>query len=80
MYRKEDGTIGEVAPKTGSPKTQMGWEITPQNMYWAPKFLYKKYGKKVYITENGFSCADYLFSDGKIHDTYRTEYLKTYLR
>ena len=79
MYGKEDGTIGEVAPKTGSPKTQMGWEITPQNMYWAPKLLYKKYGKKVYITENGFSCADYLFSDGKIHDTYRTEYLKTYL-
>ncbi len=79
VYGKEDGTIGEVAPKTGSPKTQMGWEITPQNMYWAPKLLYKKYGKKVYITENGFSCADYLFSDGKIHDTYRTEYLKTYL-
>ena len=80
VYRKEDGTIGEVPPKTGSPKTQMGWEITPQNMYWAPVFLYRKYGKKVYITENGISCADYLFSDGKIHDTYRTEYLKSYLR
>ena len=23
---------------------------------------------------------DYVFSDGKIHDTYRTEYLKSYLR
>ena len=23
---------------------------------------------------------DYVFSDGKIHDTYRTEYLKAYLR
>lgn len=80
VYRKKDGGIGEVVPATGSPKTQMGWEITPINMYWAPKFLYKKYGKKVYITENGISLPDYVFSDGKIHDTYRTEYLKSYLR
>ena len=80
VYRKKDGGIGEVVPATGSPKTQMGWEITPINMYWAPKFLYKKYGKKVYITENGISLPDYVFSDGKIHDTYRTEYLKACLR
>lgn len=79
VYRKEDGGIGEVAPLPGSPKTQMGWEITPVNMYWAPKFLYRKYGKKVYITENGLSLPDYIFSDGKVHDTYRTEYLKNYL-
>ena len=80
VYRKADGGIGEVEPKPGSPKTQMGWEITPENMYWGPKFLYKRYGKKVYITENGVSLADYVFSDGKIHDTYRTEYLRTYLK
>lgn len=79
VYRKEDGGIGEVMAPLGSPKTQMGWEITPLNMYWAPKFLYRKYGKKVYITENGISLPDYIFSDGKVHDTYRTEYLKRYL-
>lgn len=80
VYRKEDGGIGEITPAVGSPKTQMGWEITPVNMYWTPKFLYQKYGKKVYITENGISLPDFVFEDGKVHDTYRTEYLKNYLR
>lgn len=64
---------------TGAPKTQMGWDITPETMYWGPKFLYRKYKKKVYVTENGISCPDYVFSDGKVHDAYRTEYIKTYL-
>lgn len=80
VYRKEDGGIGEIEPLVGSPKTQMGWEITPVNMYWAPKLLYRKYGRKIYITENGISLPDFVFGDGKVHDTYRTEYLKNYLR
>ena len=80
VYRKADGGIGEITPAVGSPKTQMGWEITPVNMYWAPRFLYRKYGKKIYIAENGISLPDYIFSDGKVHDTYRAEYLRNYLR
>ncbi len=80
VYKDENGNTAEKQAETGSPKTQMGWEITPESMYWAPKFLYEKYGKPVYIAENGISCPDYVFSDGKIHDAYRTEYLNSYLK
>lgn len=79
VYRDEDGEIQEKPMPTGAPKTQMGWDITPETMYWGPKFLYRKYKKKVYVTENGISCPDYVFSDGKVHDAYRAEYIKTYL-
>lgn len=80
VRRAENGSVEELPAALGSPRTQMGWEITPVNMYWAPRLLYRRYGKKVYITENGISCPDYVFSDGKVHDSYRTEYLRSYLR
>lgn len=80
VRRAEDGSIEQLAAPVGSPKTLMDWEITPVNMRWAPRHLYRRYGKKVYITENGISCQDYVFSDGKVHDSYRIEYLNSYLR
>lgn len=64
----------------GFPKTANDWPITPESLYWGPKFLYERYKKPFYITENGLSCHDVISLDGKVHDPNRIDFLARYLR
>ena len=49
-------------------------------MYWGPRLIFERYGKPVYITENGQSCNDRIYLDGKVHDPDRIDFLHRYLR
>ncbi|MBO7451896.1 MAG: beta-glucosidase [Clostridiales bacterium] len=64
----------------GKMTTNIGWPLTPEVLYWAPKFYYERYGKPVMITENGMASHDWVCLDGKVHDSYRIDYLHRYLR
>ncbi len=64
----------------GCPRTQMGWPVTPEALYWGPKFLYERYGKPILISENGMAGHDWVHLDGKVHDPFRIDYMKRYLR
>ena len=74
-----DGKPEEVKRYEGFPKTAMGWPITPECLYWGPKFLHERYQKPIYITENGLSCHDVISLDGKVHDPNRIDFLARYL-
>lgn len=74
-----DGKPEEVKRYEGFPKTAMGWPITPECLYWGPKFLYERYQKPIYITENGLSCHDVISLDGKVHDPNWIDFLARYL-
>jgi len=63
----------------GMPRTQMGWAITPEVLYWLPKFLYERYSLPILITENGMSNLDFVMRDGKVHDPQRIDYMYRYL-
>ena len=63
----------------GMPRTQMGWAITPEVLYWSPKFLYERYHLPILITENGMANLDFVMRDGKVHDPQRIDYMYTYL-
>ncbi|MDF3000799.1 MAG: bglA3 [Bacillota bacterium] len=63
----------------GFPRTALKWPITPACMYYGPKFLYKRYGLPIIITENGQSCNDRIFLDGSVHDADRVDFLTRYL-
>lgn len=63
----------------GSPKTMTGWPVTPEVLYWAPKFLYERYKTPVWITENGMAGMDWVSIDGHVHDAQRIDYLHRYL-
>lgn len=65
---------------TGCPRTHIGWPVTPDVLYWSPKFLYERYGKPVLISENGMAGHDWVQLDGKVHDPYRIDFMKRYLR
>ena len=60
-------------------RTPYGWAITPDILYWGPKFLYERYKKPIMITENGMSWNDTVSPDGHVHDPVRTQFIHDYL-
>lgn len=75
-----DGRPEEVRRPAGFPKTATNWPVTPEALYWGPKFLYERYRKPIYITENGMACHDTVSHDGKVHDPNRIDFLARYLK
>jgi beta-glucosidase len=70
----------EVVPHpAGFPMTHFYGAITPECLYWAPKFLYERYKLPVLMCENGMSCCDVVSLDGKVHDPQRIDFLHRYL-
>ena len=63
----------------GSPKNALNWSVTPESLYWGPKFLYERYGLPIIISENGMPCHDVVSCDGKVHDPNRIHYMEQYL-
>ena len=82
VVRAADNAQGyeEMTPPPGSPRTAIGWDVTPEALYWGPRFLYERYGKPFIITENGMSCHDIVSLDGKVHDPNRQDFMTRYLR
>ena len=75
----EDGSPAYVDRPADFPQTANGWPITPECLYWGPRFLYERYKTPLYITENGTCCNDTLSPDGAVHDTDRIDFLSQYL-
>lgn len=79
---KADGKGGclTVDRKQGHGRTMAGWPVTPQALYWGPKFYWERYGRQLVITENGLSNEDWVHLDGKVHDPQRIDFTHRYLR
>lgn len=75
----KDGKPERVKRYDGFPKTAIQWPVTPEAIRWATRFLYERYGKPIYITENGMSCHDWVALDGKVHDPNRIDFYHRYL-
>nr|WP_302598726.1 GH1 family beta-glucosidase [uncultured Cellulosilyticum sp.] len=75
----ENGMPQGIPQKVGVPRTAIGWEITPDALYWGAKENYARYHIPYYITENGMSAHDTISLDGKVHDPNRIDYLHRYL-
>ncbi len=63
----------------GPPLTTMDWRVTPEALYWGPRFLYERYKLPIVITENGMAGCDWVQLDGKVHDPARIDFLARYL-
>lgn len=64
----------------GSPRTFMDWTVTPESLYWSPKFIYERYKKPILVSENGMAGHDWVHLDNRVHDAHRIDYAKRYLR
>lgn len=86
LYYADPCTVGndgnsKVVPFTpGYPRAvAYRWPVTPEGLYWIPKFIYERYNIPLYITENGMANADWVSVDGKVHDPQRIDFVTRYL-
>ena len=61
------------------PKTEFGWEIDPIGFRATLREIYSRYRLPLIVTENGLGAYDKLTEDGKVHDSYRIEYLRKHI-
>ncbi len=73
------GEPEELVMPHGARLTAFEWYVTPEAMYWGPKFLHERYGKPIVITENGISCRDWVSLDGQVHDPQRIDFTHRHL-
>jgi beta-glucosidase len=81
IYRAESVRAGSDArPERlpvppGYPRSGVDWQpITPDALYYGPRFFHERYGLPLWITENGLSTRDQIFLDGQVHDPQRIDY------
>ncbi len=65
--------------KDGFARTAMNWPVEQDCLYWGAKFFYERYGLPVIVSENGMSSHDWICLDGKVHDSYRCDYLRRHI-
>lgn len=75
-----DGTPEIVPFPPGWPQSALRWNVTPEVLRWVPRFLYERYKVPLYVTENGMSGTDWASGDGRVHDPYRIDFTRRYLR
>jgi len=68
----------ESRENRGLPLTAMGWPITPEALYWGPKFFHERYALPIVITESGMADDDTVRHD-RVHDHRRIDFLQRYL-
>ena len=79
IHASKDGQSEIVPEPVGFPITAYTWPITPEALYWGPRYFWERYKLPIIITENGISNADWVALDGKIHDPQRIDFLNRYL-
>lgn len=58
--------------------SEWGWQIDPVGLRISLIDLYDRYGKPLFIVENGLGMRDVLEPDGSIHDPYRIDYFRAH--
>lgn len=80
MVEDDQGAIKLSPMPEGHAVTALNWLVAEKIMYWGTKFMYERYKKPIFITENGLSSKDWVALDGKVHDEGRVDFLTRYLR
>ncbi|MET0955599.1 MAG: family 1 glycosylhydrolase, partial [Cryobacterium sp.] len=58
--------------------SEWGWQIDPVGLRISLIDLYDRYGKPLFIVENGLGMRDDLTEDGRVHDPYRIDYFRAH--
>jgi beta-glucosidase len=71
----------EILFAKSHPKLFNAWlALAPEAIYWAPTFVQSLWNaKEIFITENGCASDDVPAEDGRVYDTDRVMFLRSYL-
>ena len=56
-----------------------GWQIDPKGLRYALNEIYGRYQIPLMVVENGLGAYDVKGEDGKVHDSYRIDYLRDHI-
>lgn len=76
----KDGKFQNVTPRPAVGRTHMNWTVSPESMYYGPKYIYDRYLLPIIYTENGVALTEWKNLNGEIPDDLRIDYVKRYLR
>lgn len=62
------------------PSSAWGWQVDPVGLRISLLDLYDRYGKPLFIVENGLGTHDEVDADGRIRDPYRVDYFRAHFR
>lgn len=60
-------------------QSRWGWTIDPTGLRYLLNYAYRRYGLPLMVTENGIGAIDTVADDGRVHDGYRTAYLREHI-
>ena len=70
-----------IIPNENLQKTEwMDMGIDPQGLYNGMRKIWERYRLPMIVTENGMAVSEVPDKEGKIHDSYRIEYLRNHIR
>lgn len=75
-------TAGNAFASIKNPRletSEWGWQIDPLGLRYTLNCLWDRYGKPLFIVENGLGARDTLKADGAIEDDYRIDYLRRHI-
>jgi beta-glucosidase len=75
-----DGQPEIVQVESPEPLTMLGLPVTPEVLYWVPRFFYERYGLPVVVTENGMAGTEWMLENGTVPDPHRIDFHNRYLR
>lgn len=76
----EAGKPEDLPSPPGQALTGYLWPVTPEALYWGPRFLWERYRTPIMITENGMANVDWVARDGGVHDPQRIDFTTRYLQ
>jgi len=72
---QSQGNMFKIVKNPYLKESEWGWGIDPIGLRYTINLLYDRYQKPVFCVENGYGAVD-IVEDGKVHDTYRIDYLR----
>ncbi|WZY00426.1 glycoside hydrolase family 1 protein [Bacillus sp. FSL W7-1360] len=60
-------------------ESEWGWQIDPVGLRTLLNVFYERYEMPLFIVENGLGAVDHVTEDGRVHDSYRINYLQSHI-
>lgn len=77
-----EASSGNIAGGFKNPylkSSDWGWQIDPKGLRYTLNEIYGRYRIPLMVVENGLGTRDEKSEDGKIHDSYRIDYLRQHI-
>ena len=74
-----DGNIISGLKNPYLEASDWGWQIDPKGLRYSLNEIYDRYRIPLMVVENGLGAKDEKAADGKIHDSYRIDYLRAHI-